>query len=66
MLPLFIFMSLILNICGRVVMIQTENKRDGRESPQMTLPTVLASGCEMIWFPKTANIDKPHLTWSVF
>lgn len=71
--------SLILNICGRVVMIQqqqpqNEMSRDGsglpegRDSPsQMALPTVLASGCETIWFPRAAgHTDKPHLTASLW
>ena len=51
--------SLILNICGRVVMIQPESRpRHGSQngersdSPQLTIPTVLASCCETIWFPR--------------
>ncbi len=59
--------SIIFNICGRVIMIQSEPKTsDGRESPQMTLPTVLASCCETIWFPRRTNPDKPHLTASLW
>jgi len=71
--------SLILNICGRVVMIQQQQPQNemcrdgsglpgGRDSPsQMALPTVLASGCETIWFPRAAgHTDKPHLTASLW
>ncbi len=61
--------SIILNICGRVVMIQTEAKlsEDGTEQEQkMMLPTVLASGCETIWFPREMDPDKPHLTASLW
>ena len=31
-----------------------------------TLPTVLASCCETIWFPRQTNRDKPHLTASLW
>lgn len=65
--------SLILNICGRVVMLQPEARprhgsqsSDRSDSPQMTIPTVLASCCETIWFPRTTNVDKPHLTASLW
>jgi hypothetical protein len=64
---------LILNICGRVVMLQPETRpRHGSQSgersdsPQMTIPTVLATNCETIWFPRMTNIDKPHLTASLW
>lgn len=41
---------------------------EGRDSPssQISLPTVLASGCETIWFPREANQEKPHLTASLW
>ena len=64
--------SLILNICGRVVMLQSETQRlrhgsqDRSDSPQMVIPTVLATCCETIWFPRSTNIDKPHLTASLW
>lgn len=66
--------SLILNICGRVVMLQPESHRsrhgsqDQRsDSPnQMVIPTVLASCCETIWFPRETNVEKPHLTASLW
>merc|ERR1719369_571617 len=65
--------SLILNICGRVVMLQPESRtrnsttQDRADSPQMVIPTVLASCCETIWFPRRmANADKPHLTASLW
>ena len=56
--------SLILNICGRVVMIQPDSSRprhgsqsgERSDSPQMTIPTVLASSCETIWFPRYKQI----------
>ena len=32
----------------------------------MALPTVLATGCETIWFPRTTNDEKPHLTASLW
>ena len=66
--------SIIINICGRVVMLQqyhggeTSMVQTGRESPsrQLSLPTVLASGCETIWFPRVTNEEKPHLTASLW
>ena len=63
--------SLILNICGRVVMLYPESRprhgsQDRAESPQTVIPTVLASCCETIWFPRMANADKPHLTASLW
>ena len=66
--------SIIINICGRVVMLQQYHGGDngmsqtGRESPskQLSLPTVLASGCETIWFPRDTNEEKPHLTASLW
>ena len=30
------------------------------------MPTVLASCCETIWFPRRTNPDKPHLTASLW
>ncbi len=63
--------SLIVNICGRVVMLHPESRtrhgsQDRADSPQMVIPTVLASCCETIWFPRQANADKPHLTASLW
>ena len=41
--------------------------QDRADSPQMVIPTVLASCCETIWFPRgMANADKPHLTASLW
>ena len=103
--------SIILNICGRVVMIQTEAATGDQAAeqaqqmvsllnltcdiiqhtscihfsnsshscmimlhrhcerkhfnPQM-MPTVLASCCETIWFPRDMDPDKPHLTASLW
>lgn len=31
-----------------------------------SLPTVLASNCETIWFPRLTNLKKPHLTGSLW
>ena len=66
--------SIIINICGRVIMLQQYHGNEhgmvqtGRESPsgQLSLPTVLASGCETIWFPRVTNEEKPHLTASLW
>jgi hypothetical protein len=35
-------------------------------SLRQTLPTVLASCCESIWFPRATNPEKPHLTASLW
>lgn len=61
--------SVILNICGRVIMIQSDylsNSTVTLDGNSPSLPTVLASNCETIWFPRLTNLKKPHLTGSLW
>ncbi|XP_059078421.1 guanine nucleotide exchange factor subunit Rich-like [Tigriopus californicus] len=61
--------SVILNICGRVIMIQSDylnNSSATLDGNSPSLPTVLASNCETIWFPRLTNLKKPHLTGSLW
>ena len=66
--------SLIMNVSGRLVLIQRDGVADPAERyagdrPLYSPPTVLAGSCEQIWLPEqTADTSKPHLIlalWSV-
>ncbi|XP_017891417.1 guanine nucleotide exchange factor subunit Rich isoform X3 [Ceratina calcarata] len=55
--------SLLLNVSGRLLMVQREHCND---NPEMlyscSAPTVLASCVENVWVPWRSRRDKPHLT----
>ncbi|KAL1501674.1 hypothetical protein ABEB36_006962 [Hypothenemus hampei] len=52
--------SMVLNISGRLVLVQRE-KRNG-EKFACLMPTVLASCVENVWVPAKRTQDKAHLT----
>ncbi|XP_068967131.1 guanine nucleotide exchange factor subunit Rich [Bombus flavifrons] len=55
--------SLLLNVSGRLLMVQREHCTD---TPEVlftcSAPTVLASYVENVWVPWRSRRDKPHLT----
>lgn len=55
--------SLVLNVSGRLLMVQREMNRDRSSSGGSGLmPTVLASCVENVWVPSRRRADKVHLT----
>ncbi|XP_017769219.1 PREDICTED: guanine nucleotide exchange factor subunit Rich [Nicrophorus vespilloides] len=52
--------SMVLNISGRLLMVQREAKNGDRYTCSM--PTVLASCVENVWVPSKRKADKAHLT----
>jgi len=56
--------SLIMNVSGRLVLIQRE--RGTGDEMLYSPPTVLAGSCEQVWLPPTANRAKPHLTLALW
>ncbi|XP_012281300.1 guanine nucleotide exchange factor subunit Rich [Orussus abietinus] len=55
--------SLLLNVSGRLVMVQREHCTDNSEMLfTCSTPTVLASCVENVWVPWRSRRDKPHLT----
>lgn len=55
--------SLVLNVSGRLLMVQREINRDRASSGGSGLmPTVLASCVENVWVPSRRRADKVHLT----
>ncbi|XP_040571895.1 LOW QUALITY PROTEIN: guanine nucleotide exchange factor subunit Rich [Lepeophtheirus salmonis] len=59
-------LSIIMNVHGRVMMIKIEKDDTNEYHRKLSLPTVLVSNCETIWFPKDTNLEKPHLTASLW
>ncbi|XP_042872511.1 guanine nucleotide exchange factor subunit Rich-like isoform X2 [Penaeus japonicus] len=64
--------SVIINISGKVLMIQRDQQADGAGSngklfhcAQMT-PIVLASSCEALWCSSCAVSHKPHLSHALW
>ncbi|XP_071528782.1 guanine nucleotide exchange factor subunit Rich isoform X3 [Panulirus ornatus] len=64
--------SVIINISGKVLMIQRDQRSDGENSngklfqcAQMT-PIVLASSCEALWCSSSAVSHKPHLSHALW
>jgi len=65
--------NILLNVCGRVLLIQRENSAaeaggGGGEWPAYAAPTVLASSVEILWVPHpgSACAQKPHLTQALW
>lgn len=55
--------SLLLNVSGRLLMVQREHCTDNSEVLfTCSAPTVLASYVENVWVPSRSRRDKPHLT----
>ncbi|XP_014479745.1 PREDICTED: guanine nucleotide exchange factor subunit Rich [Dinoponera quadriceps] len=55
--------SLLLNVSGRLLMVQREHSTDNSDVPfTCSAPTVLASYVENVWVPSRSRRDKPHLT----
>ncbi|XP_050445282.1 guanine nucleotide exchange factor subunit Rich isoform X3 [Cataglyphis hispanica] len=55
--------SLLLNVSGRLLMVQREHCTDNSEVRfTCGAPTVLASYVENVWVPLRSRRDKPHLT----
>ncbi|XP_059485791.1 guanine nucleotide exchange factor subunit Rich [Neocloeon triangulifer] len=56
--------SLIVNVSGRLLLVQQVCASPEAESSSTTLctPTVLASCVESVWMPLKSKRDKPHLT----
>ncbi|KAG5322043.1 RIC1 factor, partial [Acromyrmex heyeri] len=55
--------SLLLNVSGRLLMVQREHSTDNSETLfTCGAPTVLASYVENVWVPSRSRRDKPHLT----
>ncbi|KAL0278915.1 UNVERIFIED_CONTAM: hypothetical protein PYX00_000593 [Menopon gallinae] len=60
--------SIVLNISGRLLMVQRElkqandNDSNSYESHSCAQPTVLASCVENVWLPRKSRRDKLHLT----
>ncbi|XP_031831561.1 guanine nucleotide exchange factor subunit Rich [Nomia melanderi] len=55
--------SLLLNVSGRLLMVQREHCTDNSEVLfTCSAPTVLASYVENVWVPWRSRRDKPHLT----
>ncbi|KAJ8983588.1 hypothetical protein NQ317_019441 [Molorchus minor] len=52
--------SMILNVSGRLLMVQREVRNGERYTCLM--PTVLASCVENVWVPSRRRLDKAHLT----
>ncbi|XP_066965067.1 guanine nucleotide exchange factor subunit Rich isoform X3 [Macrobrachium rosenbergii] len=64
--------SVIINISGKVLMIQRDQRADSEnsngklfQSAQMT-PIVLASSCEALWCSSCAVSHKPHLSHALW
>ncbi|XP_069159265.1 guanine nucleotide exchange factor subunit Rich isoform X3 [Procambarus clarkii] len=64
--------SIIINISGKVLMIQRDHRSDGGNTngklfqcAQMT-PIVLASSCEALWCSSSAVSHKPHLSHALW
>ncbi|XP_042224656.1 guanine nucleotide exchange factor subunit Rich-like isoform X2 [Homarus americanus] len=64
--------SVIINISGKVLMIQRDHRSDGGNTngklfqcAQMT-PIVLASSCEALWCSSSAVSHKPHLSHALW
>lgn len=67
--------NILLNVCGRVLLIQRNDgssSGSGDESEESTpyyaAPTVLASSVEMLWVPNPGEVSalKPHLTQALW
>jgi len=59
--------SIIMNVCGKLIMIQRDIRADGDDSDLLySAPTVLAGQCEQVWLPGQANLSKPHLTLALW
>jgi len=57
--------SLIMNVCGKLVLIQRE-RGGGEDINLYSAPTVLAGSCEQVWLPASPSISKPHLTLALW
>jgi len=60
--------SLIMNVSGRLVLIQRDNVDTGYQTdrPLYSPPTVLAGSCEQVWLPSHCDTSKPHLTHALW
>ena len=60
--------SLIMNVSGRLVLIQRDNVDTGYQAdrPLYSPPTVLAGSCEQVWLPSHTDNTKPHLTLALW
>ncbi|XP_047001163.1 guanine nucleotide exchange factor subunit Rich [Schistocerca americana] len=56
------FESIMLNISGRLLMVQREMKNVNEINDVFQPPTVLASCVENVWVPRKSRREKPHLT----
>ena len=58
--------SLIMNVCGKLVLIQREKGGGSEDINLYSAPTVLAGSCEQVWLPASPSISKPHLTLALW
>ena len=61
--------SLIMNVSGRLVLIQRDSVDSltySADRPLYSPPTVLAGSCEQVWLPRQTDNSRPHLTLALW